>query len=85
MTMIPGVQRTGNLALLYIFIVLMALPRVAGVTDEFYQAMSHLFVGGMIGAAWGRGVHASLKGSDYGWGAFWLTMVEVTMFIITHL
>lgn len=78
--MIPGVDRKGNLALLVVFVILVALPRVVGVTDELYQASAHLFVGGMIGAAWGRGVHASLKPCDYAYAAFALTVVEVIMF-----
>lgn len=82
--MLPGVNRTGNQFLLLLFVIVVAAPRVVGVTDEFYQAMSHLFVGGMIGAAWGRGIHASLKGRDYGWAAVALTVVEVIMALYTH-
>lgn len=82
--MLPGVSRTGNLMLLWLFVIVVAIPRVGGVTDEFYQAMSHLFVGGMIGAAWGRGIHASLRGRDYGWAAVGLTVTEVIMALYTH-
>lgn len=63
---------------LAIFIILVTLPRVTGTTHDPYKAMAHVFAGGMVGAAWGRGVHASLKWEDYAFGA-------VCMLLLGHL
>jgi hypothetical protein len=82
--MVPGIDRRVNLILLWLCIILVAVPRVAGVTGDLYKDLAHLFMGAMLGAAWGRGIQASLTGKDYVFGAIGLSIVEVVMALYTH-
>jgi hypothetical protein len=64
--MVPGVSKRANIILLVVFTIVIALPIITGHTEQPYLAYYHIFSGGIIGAAWGRGVHASLEGRHYG-------------------
>lgn len=74
--MIPGLTRSGNVALLWVFALVIALPIIMGQTRQPYLGCYHVFLGGMIGSAWGRGVHASLHWQDYAFAALVLGVIE---------
>ena len=72
-------------ALIIIALILAAL-RIAGVTHEAYQAVAHLFVGGLFAAGWvqGFGAHDYDEERRAMWKfgiALALTAVEVWCFV----
>ena len=72
------ISNEGEMAVKNIILIMVTLAigaaRCGGYTDPAFQAVAHLFVGGLIGAWWaGREpVPAALAG--------WLTLVELTSF-----
>lgn len=82
--MLPGLSRSSNQVLLAFFVAVIAMPRLTSHTDSHFRMAVYLFTGGMIGAAWGRGVHASLKWSDYAIGGFILVAIELWRIIVIY-
>lgn len=83
--MVPGFSRTLNICLVWIFAMTIVIPILMGHTAQPYLASFHIFMGGMIGASWGRGVKASLKWQDYalpGGVLFFLWFIFVLPYLI---
>jgi hypothetical protein len=75
--MLMGLSRYANQVLLVCFVVILCLPKMGGQAGQPFLAMYRVFMGGMIGAAWGRGVHASLTWQDYAAGGAVLLFLEL--------
>jgi hypothetical protein len=75
--MLLGLSRYANQVLLVCFVVILCLPRMNGQESQPFLALYRTFMGGMIGAAWGRGVHASLHWQDYAAGGAVLLFLEL--------
>lgn len=73
--MVPGVSQRVNIVLLAAFSIVIALPIITSHTEQPYLAYFHAFSGGIIGAGWGRGIHASLEGKHYGMAGAFLFVV----------
>ena len=73
--MVPCVSQRVNMLLLCVFAIVIATPIMTGHTEQPYLAYYHAFSGGIIGAAWGRGIHASLEGKHYGMAGVFLFVV----------
>ena len=61
----------------------LALARILGVKHEAYQAVAHLWVGGLIGA-WLLTRKTKDVDSVYLWSVIVLSVVEVACFIVQH-
>lgn len=75
--MIPGISRQANLVILCLFSLVIAIPLLVKEPHQPYLHLYGLFLGGMIGAAWGRGIHASLRWQDYAIAAVVLAVVDI--------
>jgi hypothetical protein len=75
--MVPGLSRFWNQVLLAVFCFVIALPLLYGHSEQPYRGLYRAFMGGVIGAAWGRGIHASLTWEDYGVAAVILLVIEM--------
>jgi hypothetical protein len=69
---------------MWAFVMALVVPILYGVDHQPFNGLVRMFAGGMVGAAWGRGVHASLEASDYAGGAMVLVTVVLGVWVMNH-
>lgn len=82
--MIPGIGRKGNIVALALFSIIISIPVVMGPPIQPYLHAYGIFMGGMAGAAWGRGVQAELTAHDYAVAFMCLSILDA-LFVLPRL
>ena len=78
-----------NYAFVYLVCLVLAALRISGEKGEIFQALAHLWVGGLVGVWWLAKFRCPVceerEGRTAGWLVVVLSIVELTCFIISRL